>query len=105
MEYNRKPMTYLARSLAQEWGTLALYKKMLRMIARASYVNPNLMPEIEIEPGDEHRPAPVRDRWPMVARRLSYGHRLGGIQVPTLVCIGKFDPQVPVACSEELAQR
>jgi pimeloyl-ACP methyl ester carboxylesterase len=36
-------------------------------------------------------------------RRLDYRPRLGEIRVPTLLLVGRHDPQIPPACSEELA--
>jgi proline iminopeptidase len=87
-------------------GSLALHKKMLRLIVKASYADKSLAPAIEITAGDAHRPAPRRDRWPRTVfmQRLDYRARLGEIHAPTLVCVGRYDPQAPVACSEELAQ-
>jgi proline iminopeptidase len=35
---------------------------------------------------------------------LDYSQQVKEIQVPTLVCVGRSDPQAPVPCSEELAQ-
>jgi proline iminopeptidase len=52
---------------------------------------------------DWRHPAPTRLAWGMIARRLDYRERLGEIRVPTLVLVGKHDPQMPLACAEELA--
>ena len=89
--------------LAQGRGNLAVHKRLLRLIASVSYHDPRQAPSIAIEAGDERRPAPVRDRWPLVVRRLDYGPRLRNVRAPALVCAGRFDPQAPVACSQELA--
>ncbi len=87
-------------------GNLAIHKRLVQLLAQTSYVNKALVPRIEIVPGDRHRPAPVRDRWPRTVfmSRLDYRTRLGEIRVPTWVGVGRYDPQTPVACSEELAQ-
>lgn len=85
-------------------GNLATHKRLLQLIKDASYVDKSQIPRIAIEAGDNRRPAPVRDRWPTVARRLDYSRRLGQVRAPTLVGVGRFDPQAPVACSEELAR-
>ncbi len=37
-------------------------------------------------------------------RRLDYQTQLGEIRMPTWVGVGRYDPQTPVACSEDLAQ-
>jgi proline iminopeptidase len=76
---------------------------MTQLLWKLSYVDKRLVPTAEIQDGDDRRPAPVRDRWPRVAMRLDYRDRLGEIQVPALICVGRYDPQTPVACSEELA--
>ena len=46
------------------WGlrsNLALHKRMLRLLVKASYVDQRYAPVIELAPADERRPAPVRD--------------------------------------------
>ncbi len=87
-------------------GNLAIHKRMARLMAEASYVNKALVPRIEIAPGDHHRPAPVRDGWTrkVFLDRLDYRARLGEIRAPTWMCVGRYDSQTPVPCSEELAQ-
>jgi pimeloyl-ACP methyl ester carboxylesterase len=99
---------YTAWGMWMSWGpggSLALHKKMLRLIVKASYADKSLVPAVEIASGDYHRPAPPRDRWPRTVfmQRLDYRARLDEIRAPTLVCVGRYDPQAPVACSEELA--
>jgi pimeloyl-ACP methyl ester carboxylesterase len=37
-----------------------------------------------------------------VARKLDYAPRLDEIEIPTLILCGRYDPQYPPACSEEL---
>lgn len=51
------------------------------------------------------RPRAGRPDWERVARRLDYGPRLAEIAVPTLVLVGRYDPQYPLGASEELAAR
>jgi proline iminopeptidase len=87
-------------------GNLTIHKRLAQLLAEASYVNKALAPRIEIAPGDQHRPAPVRDGWPRTVfmSRLDYQARLGEIRVPTWVGVGRYDPQTPVLCSEELAR-
>jgi 3-oxoadipate enol-lactonase len=90
--------------LSLGFGNLALHKRMVELIRRVSLHDKSMTLEIPIEPKDYHRPAPVRDRWPLVARRLDYSHRLRDVHAPTLVCVGRSDPQAPVGCSQELAE-
>jgi proline iminopeptidase len=87
-------------------GNLAIHKRLAQLLAQASYVNKALVPRINIAPGDYGRPAPVRDGWPRAVfmSRLDYQTRLGEIRVPTWVGVGRYDPQTPVPCSEELAR-
>jgi pimeloyl-ACP methyl ester carboxylesterase len=87
-------------------GNLAIHKRLAQLLAEASYANKALVPRIQIAPGDQHRPAPVRDSWPRTVfmSRLDYRARLGEIRAPTWVGVGRYDPQAPVPCSEELAR-
>ncbi len=85
-------------------GNLAVHKQLLRLLWKASYADKRQIPEIALAPDDHRQPAPVRDAWPRVALRLDYRDRLAEIRVPTLICVGRFDPQAPVPCSEELAR-
>lgn len=84
-------------------GNLATHKRHAHLIAAVSYADTSRVPPLLLVPGDRQRPPPVRDRWPAVARRLDYSGRLGEVQAPTLVCVGRFDPQTPVGCSQEVA--
>jgi proline iminopeptidase len=87
-------------------GNLALHKQMLHLLTYTSYVDKSLAPSVPIEPADRHRPAPVRDVWPrtIFTHRLDYRARLSEIRVPTLIVVGRCDPQAPVLCSEEIAR-
>ncbi|HTP06859.1 MAG TPA: alpha/beta hydrolase [Anaerolineae bacterium] len=87
-------------------GNLALHKQMLRLLTYASYIDKRLVPHVEIDSADQHRPAPVRDVWPrtIFANRLDYRARLSDIRVPALIGVGRRDPQAPVGCSEEIAR-
>lgn len=85
-------------------GNLAIHKKLLRLLWKHSYVDKKFIPSLIIVPEDTRLPAPARDKWPIVARRLDYSYQLKEIENPALICAGRFDPQAPVACSEELAQ-
>jgi pimeloyl-ACP methyl ester carboxylesterase len=90
--------------LSSGFGSLAVHKKLLRLLWKYSYADKSLIPRLEIIPDDYHSPAPMRDKWPKIARKLDYSRRLKEICVPALICVGRFDPQAPVSCSEELAQ-
>jgi pimeloyl-ACP methyl ester carboxylesterase len=88
------------------WVThrLAAQKLMYNLIFGDSYVDrARFVPE-RISLLDWVRPAHPRTRWALVARRLDYAPRLGEVRAPTLLLVGRYDPQMPPACSEKLAR-
>jgi pimeloyl-ACP methyl ester carboxylesterase len=104
----RDRLRYIYWGFRLSWGlggTLALHKKMQQLLTWASYADKRLVPHVAIKPADDHCPAPIRDVWPrtVFAHRLNYRDRLKEIHAPTLICVGRYDPQAPVGCSEELA--
>lgn len=101
---DRWKFTLLGLRLSMGRGNLVTHKKLLRLLWKASHVDQSLIPELEVLPTDRRLAAPPRDAWPRVARKLDYSMRLGELAMPTLVCVGRSDPQAPVACSEELAR-
>ncbi|MDQ3864147.1 MAG: alpha/beta hydrolase [Actinomycetota bacterium] len=82
---------------------LAAQKMMFNLIFRDSYVDQEKFVPDPVSPLDWLRPAHPRTRWALVARRLDYSRRLGEVSAPTLVLVGRQDPQMPPPCSEELA--
>jgi pimeloyl-ACP methyl ester carboxylesterase len=91
-----------ATRISRGLGSLAEHKRLMRLIFDASYVDRRKAPLVPIDEGDERRPIPARSGWLNVARCLDYSARLNEISAPTLICVGLFDPQAPVRCSEEL---
>jgi proline iminopeptidase len=85
-------------------GNLAMHKRLDQLFNETSYVDKSLVPRIPVDEGDEKRPPPTRAKWPNAIRNLDVLGRLGDVRAPTLICVGRFDPQTPVACSEELAR-
>lgn len=93
------------------WGVVyilsrrrAAEKRMCNVMFRASFVDEHHFIPERVTPSDWLRPARPRTWWSNLARRLDYRPRLGEIRAPTLVLVGRHDPQCPVACSEELAR-
>jgi pimeloyl-ACP methyl ester carboxylesterase len=85
-------------------GDLALHKKLQNLMKRASFHDKTLFAPVEIEAGDEEQGVPVRTIWSKnMYSRLSYADRLGEVQARTLVIAGRYDPEAPLPCSEELA--
>jgi proline iminopeptidase len=85
------------------WNNLAVHKRLNNLVEAASYLNKELAELEEIEPGDHRRSPPRRDDWFKTVRKVDYKERLPELQVPTLLCVGRHDPQTPVPCSQELA--
>jgi proline iminopeptidase len=83
---------------------LAAQKLMYNLIFRDSYVDRARFVPKPVFLIDWLRPAHPRTRWALVARHLDYRPRLGEVSAPTLLLVGQHDPQMPPACSEELAR-
>jgi len=84
-------------------GSLAERKRLMRTFDRASIHDHKFLPAVKIDPYDEKLGSPIRDRWPLnLWRNVDYAKRLGEIAVPALVLVGRFDPQTPLDCAEEL---
>ena len=84
---------------------LALHKKLYNLMGRASYHDQTLFTPVEISSKDFEKGVPVRMIWSKnMYTGLSYAHRLGEVQAPTLILAGQHDPEAGIACSEELLQ-
>jgi len=82
---------------------LAAQKMMFNLVFEDSYVDRERFVLDPIFLLDWIRPAHPRTRWGLIARRLDYRPRLGEVRAPTLLAVGRHDPQMPPICSEELA--
>jgi proline iminopeptidase len=83
-------------------GTLATYRRLDNLVERASVVDPALAEVFAVEHGDERRPQPARAIWLQTVRKVDYRHRLAEVGAPTLVLVGRHDPQTPMPCAHEL---
>jgi proline iminopeptidase len=83
-------------------GSLAVHKRLDNLIEVASYVDQRHVELWTVEPGDSRRPAPPRAQWLRHVRRVDYAPRLSEVRAPTLLVVGRHDPQTPVACAREL---
>jgi pimeloyl-ACP methyl ester carboxylesterase len=90
-------------SVYQLTRRLAAQKLMFNVVSRASWVDQSRAQQQHVSPWDWFRSAHPRTQWGQVARRLDYRPRLEEVRVPTLVLTGRQDPQMPVACAQELA--
>jgi proline iminopeptidase len=86
-------------------GNLALHKRLQNLMERACYYDKTRFTPLEIDADDREQGIPIREvLWGVnMLRRLSYSDRLGSVQAPTLVLVGRHDPEAPPPCSEELA--
>jgi proline iminopeptidase len=86
-------------------GSLATHKKLQNLMEGVSYHDPSFFTPLEIGADDYEQGVPIREvLWGRnMVRRLSYADRLGSVRAPTLVLVGRHDPEAPPPCSEELA--
>ena len=86
-------------------GNLALHKKLQNLMGRASYHDKAYFTPVKIETDDYETAVPIRTLWSQnMYARLSYADRLSEVQAPTLILAGRYDPEAPLQCSEELFQ-
>ena len=71
----------------------------------SNFVNQALVSPIVIEPGDRHRAAPPRDRWWHAIRKTRVVSRASELRCPTLLIVGRHDPQTPARISKEIHKR
>ena len=91
--------------LASGHGSLETHKKMDLLRERSSFVNQALLPPIVIEPGDRRRAGPPRDRWWLAIRKTRVVSQASELRCPTLLGVGRHDPQTPVKISEAIHKR
>lgn len=84
-------------------GSLAAHKQLDNLVEKASFVDQRHVELWTIEPNDHHLPAPPRAGWMRTVRRVDYRQRLNQVRANILLCVGRFDPQTPIPCSQELA--
>ena len=84
-------------------GDLALHKRLQNLMERASYHDETFFVPVEIDADDYGKGVPIRTIWTKnMYARLSYADRLGEVRAPTLILAGRYDPEAPLQCSEEL---
>jgi proline iminopeptidase len=83
-------------------GNLAVHKRLDNLVEQASFVDQRHVELWTVEPGDSKRPSPPRSAWLRAVRQVDYASRLGVVNAPTMLLVGRHDPQTPLACSEQL---
>ncbi len=86
-------------------GSLALHKRLQNLMERASYHKREYFTPVEIVSDDYNMGVPIRTIWSKnMYSRLSYADRLDEVRSSTLILAGRYDPEAPLQCSEELLQ-
>jgi pimeloyl-ACP methyl ester carboxylesterase len=93
----------LAAPLAVGRANLGRLKRLQQLYLEASFVDPSLVPAVQVEPGDRQRPPPRRAGWQASIRQVDLRPRLGEIRMPALVCVGRHDPQTPWPANATIA--
>jgi pimeloyl-ACP methyl ester carboxylesterase len=84
-------------------GDLALHKRLQNLMERASYHDKAFFAPVEVDADDAEKGVPIRTIWSKnMYSRLSYADRLADVRAPILILAGRYDPEAPLACSEEL---
>lgn len=83
-------------------GNLEVHKRLDNLVEKASFVDQGYVEFWHIEAGDRKLPAPPRAIWLRTVRQVDYRRRLREVQSPVLLCAGRYDPQTPLPCSQEL---
>lgn len=84
-------------------GNLATHTRLDNLVTSASYVDSRHVQLRPLQSRDSRTPAPARSCWLKSVRRVEYRHRLHEVGAPTLLVVGRYDPQTPPVCTEELA--
>jgi proline iminopeptidase len=86
-------------------GDLALHKRLQNLMERASHHDKAFFTPVEIDADDYEKGVPIRTIWTKnMYTRLSYANRLKEVRASTLILAGRYDPEAPLQCFEELLQ-
>jgi len=91
--------------LARGGGTLALHKRHVDLSEQVDVFDPELRAPLDLRPGDEARPPPIRNRWIATVSGQNLLPRLRRIRAPALVCVGRHDRSTPLGANREVARR
>jgi proline iminopeptidase len=84
-------------------GDLGVHKRLVNLVQSLSFADPTRAPQLLVQPVDRTVPAPVRDHWQRRVRRVDLRPRLAAVTAPTLVCVGRHDPQTPLPANVAIA--
>ena len=69
----------------------------------ASYVDKSFVPPLQIDVDDKDKLTPVRFKWSKALWNINYADKLDQVKASTLITAGRYDPQTPIECAQELA--
>jgi len=97
-------LMYWGMRLQNGHGNLAMHKQLMHLMQEASFVDKSFVPPLDINEEDKNTPTPVRFKWSQALWNLNYSDEIGGILASTLITAGRYDPQTPVECAQELSE-
>jgi pimeloyl-ACP methyl ester carboxylesterase len=83
-------------------NNLKNYNKLNNIVEKESYVDKKYVHLFIIEKGDNKKPVPIRGKWLENVRLYDYKNEIQNIKIPTLIIVGKYDPQTPLIMNKEL---
>jgi len=84
-------------------GNLAMHKRLMHLMREASYVDKSIVPPLEIDGEDKEKLTPVRFKWSKALWNINYAEQLDQVNALTLITAGRYDPQTPIGCAQELS--
>ena len=83
-------------------GNFAMHKRIMYLMAEASYVDKSYVPPLEIDAADKDKLTPVRFKWSKALWNINYAEQIDIVKVSTLITAGRYDVQTPIECAQEL---
>lgn len=95
-------LMYWGLRLQNGRGNLEMHKRLMHLMLEASYVDKSFVPPLEIDEDDKDKPTPVRFKWSKTLWNINYAEVLDQVKASTLITAGRYDPQTPIECAQEL---
>ncbi len=97
---------FLGLKVKSGFGSLADHKALYNIMSQVSFYDQDLFVPMEIEQDDHLQGIPIREIvWGKnIFKQPDYADKLNSLESPTLILVGRHDPEAPVSCSEELDQ-
>ena len=83
-------------------GNFAMHKRLMYLMAEASYVDKSYVPPLEIDAADKDKLTPVRFKWSKALWNINYAEQIDIVKASTLITAGRYDVQTPIECAQEL---